>query len=279
MKCFILSTTTAAILNLVKADVTVSDDVNRFYDSASVDEFEAYFNSEFDCYNKDDKGATYSGKIAKSRSGRPCQKWTDNSPVDLQKFQKYFMRRSNVDIRVFPENHCRNPGGLFRGPVCIVAPSIDQKNRYDYCDIPKCDEIEEKIDVSMVELENRPYDSDIIDADAHSSVVGSQAQRSYQTQDQIKAIKLEPQQKKEENEAKEKPKLPKENCGQIIEKRDCWKGTAKYACYKPSKKANNRYLPCPHSNAWVTPLECSHESLFWNHKIFTCDYPHANQRG
>lgn len=292
MKCFILlsTTTAAAFLQLISANPASSNYDSDLYDAASVDEFEAYFNAEFDCYDKTDSGASYTGNTSKSRSGRPCQKWTDNSPVDLHKFQKYFMKRSNVNIREFPENHCRNPGGLFRGPVCIVAPTADKTNRYDYCDIPKCEEVEEKIDISMVELENRPdvVPEEGIDADAHSSsnvIDGSQVKRAYyQPQGQIKMIrneKTEENKDEDKNEEKieEKPKLPKENCGRIIEKRDCWKGSAKFACYKPSKKARNRYLPCPHSDAWVTPLECSHESLVWNHKIFTCDYPNANNVG
>lgn len=287
MKCFILlSTTTAAFLQLITANPASNYD-NDLYDAASVDEFEAYFNAEFDCYDKTDSGASYTGNTSKSRSGRPCQKWTDNSPVDLHKFQQYFVKRSNVNIREYPENHCRNPGGLFRGPVCIVAPTADKTNRYDYCDIPKCEEVEEKIDISMVELESRPdvLPEDEVDADAHSSsenvIDSSQVKRAYyQPQGQIKMVSNEKtEEDNDEEKIEEKPKLPKENCGRIIEKRDCWKGSAKFACYKPSKKARNRYLPCPHSNAWVTPLECSHESLVWNHKIFTCDYPNTNNMG
>ena len=287
MKCFILlSTTTAAFLQLITANPASNYD-NDLYDAASVDEFEAYFNAEFDCYDKTDSGASYTGNTSKSRSGRPCQKWTDNSPVDLHKFQQYFIKRSNVNIREYPENHCRNPGGLFRGPVCIVAPTADKTNRYDYCDIPKCEEVEEKIDISMVELESRPdvLPEDEADADAHSSsenvIDSSQVKRAYyQPQGQIKMVSNEKtEEDNDEEKIEEKPKLPKENCGRIIEKRDCWKGSAKFACYKPSKKARNRYLPCPHSNAWVTPLECSHESLVWNHKIFTCDYPNTNNMG
>ena len=287
MKCFILlSTTTAAFLQLITANPASNYD-NDLYDAASVDEFEAYFNAEFDCYDKTDSGASYTGNTSKSRSGRPCQKWTDNSPVDLHKFQQYFVKRSNVNIREYPENHCRNPGGLFRGPVCIVAPTADKTNRYDYCDIPKCEEVEEKIDISMVELESRPdvLPEDEADADAHSSsenvIDSSQVKRAYyQPQGQIKMVSNEKtEEDNDEEKIEEKPKLPKENCGRIIEKRDCWKGSAKFACYKPSKKARNRYLPCPHSNAWVTPLECSHESLVWNHKIFTCDYPNTNNMG
>jgi len=288
MKCFtLLSTTTAAaFLQLITANPASNYD-NDLYDAASVDEFEAYFNAEFDCYDKTDSGASYTGNTSKSRSGRPCQKWTDNSPVDLHKFQQYFVKRSNVNIREYPENHCRNPGGLFRGPVCIVAPTADKTNRYDYCDIPKCEEVEEKIDISMVELESRPdvLPEDEVDADAHSSsenvIDSSQVKRAYyQPQGQIKMINNEKtEEDSDEEKIEEKPKLPKENCGRIIEKRDCWKGSAKFACYKPSKKARNRYLPCPHSNAWVTPLECSHESLVWNHKIFTCDYPNTNNMG
>jgi len=256
MKCFILSTTTLSLLQIVlskaKADPnSLYDSDSQMYDAALFDEF---FDSNFDCFTEADQGASYEGNTARSRTGKTCQNWSENSPVDLRKFQLYFMRKSQVNIREFPENHCRNPGGLFKGPVCIVPPSADHKNRYDYCDIPKCVEVEQKIIESNDELDSRIEDLD-----------------SHDEQEVINKV-----QRNRDGSKKLKPKLPKENCGTLKPARDCWNGDTRFSCFRPAKNPN-QYLPCRKDNSWVTPLECGDKSLVWNHKIFTCDYP-ENQR-
>jgi len=272
MKCFILCTTTLSLWQIVlskpKADPNSAyDSDSPIYDAVLFNEF---FDSDFDCYTGADSGASYIGKTARSRTGKTCQNWSENSPVDLNKFQQYFMKKSQVNIREFPENHCRNPGGLFKAPVCIVPPSADHTNRYDYCVIPKCVEVEKRILESNDELDNR-----IEDLDSHDSV---QRQRGEE-----EVIDNEPSDANTQNikrnpdgSKKVKPTLPKENCGNLKPARDCWNGDTRFSCFRPAKNPN-QYLPCRKSDSWVTPLECGDKSLVWNHKIFTCDYPKSQR--
>merc|ERR1711879_156886 len=128
-----------------------------------------------------------------------------------------------VNIREFPENHCRNPGGLFKGPVCIVPPSPEHKNRYDYCDIPKCVEVEQKIIESNDELDSR-----IEDLDSHDHNANLQRSRekiiNQSSNDIISDSNL---QRNSDGSKKVKPILPKENCGVIKPARDCWNGDKK----------------------------------------------------
>ena len=112
-----------------------------------------------DCYQTDDKGQGYAGAVSKSLSGTPCQAWTSNNPVSLKGFANHF-RKSDVNVRNYPGNHCRNPTGYFDKPICITG--YDSK-KYEFCDIEICgeDAIEESqnggekfIDVSAEENES-----------------------------------------------------------------------------------------------------------------------------
>lgn len=79
-----------------------------------------------DCYWEN--GSKYRGKIAVSKSGKPCLTWV----------------RLMREIADYPElagtNYCRNPGGTQSGPWCFVDIVINQsvEKVIEMCDIPRC---------------------------------------------------------------------------------------------------------------------------------------------
>ena len=78
--------------------------------------------------DKDGKaGKNYKGSIAKTISGKECQKWSEQKP------QKHGFGD------VGDHNFCRNPeynGGVWGGVWCYTT---DTKTRWEACDVPKCD--------------------------------------------------------------------------------------------------------------------------------------------
>ncbi|XP_068406887.1 plasminogen isoform X1 [Eschrichtius robustus] len=80
---------------------------------------------------KTGNGKNYRGTMAKTKSGVACQKWSDNSP-----------HTPNFSPEKYPfagleENYCRNPDNDKMGPWCYTT---DPGTRYDYCDIPECED-------------------------------------------------------------------------------------------------------------------------------------------
>ncbi|XP_078142375.1 muscle, skeletal receptor tyrosine-protein kinase [Centroberyx gerrardi] len=81
------------------------------------------------CYN--DRGRFYQGSLNVTRSGIPCQPWSQQVP-----------HQHRLSVDVVPElknseNHCRNPGGTSDKPWCYTSnPNI----RWEYCSVPQCGE-------------------------------------------------------------------------------------------------------------------------------------------
>ncbi|XP_007457640.1 PREDICTED: plasminogen-like isoform X5 [Lipotes vexillifer] len=76
-------------------------------------------------------GKNYRGTVAKTKSGVACQKWSDNSP-----------HTPNFSPEKYPsagleDNYCRNPDNDKKGPWCYTT---DPSTRFDYCDIPQCED-------------------------------------------------------------------------------------------------------------------------------------------
>ena len=78
--------------------------------------------------DKDGKaGKNYKGSVAKTISGKECQKWSEQKP------QKHGFGH------VGDHNFCRNPkynGRVWGGVWCYTT---DTKTRWEACDVPKCD--------------------------------------------------------------------------------------------------------------------------------------------
>ncbi|XP_073334480.1 muscle, skeletal receptor tyrosine-protein kinase [Pagrus major] len=81
------------------------------------------------CYNE--RGRFYQGSMNVTRSGIPCQSWSQQVP-----------HQHRLSVDVIPElknsnNHCRNPGGISDRPWCYTSnPNI----RWEYCAVPMCGE-------------------------------------------------------------------------------------------------------------------------------------------
>ena len=85
-----------------------------------------------DC-KKTKKGIGYIGNIAKTESGKDCQRWDSNSPHEVS---------TSITADKFPdssigeaENKCRNPDNGER-PWCYTN---DPNIRWEYCNVPLCD--------------------------------------------------------------------------------------------------------------------------------------------
>uniref|UniRef100_A0A7N8XK46 receptor protein-tyrosine kinase n=1 Tax=Mastacembelus armatus TaxID=205130 RepID=A0A7N8XK46_9TELE len=81
------------------------------------------------CYNN--RGRFYQGSMNVTRSGIPCQLWSQQVP-----------HHHRLSVDVIPElknsdNYCRNPGGISDKPWCYTSnPNI----RWEYCSVPQCGE-------------------------------------------------------------------------------------------------------------------------------------------
>ncbi|KAJ0015483.1 hypothetical protein NQD34_009103 [Periophthalmus magnuspinnatus] len=86
------------------------------------------------CYNE--RGRFYQGDVNVTRSGIPCQAWSQQEP-----------HQHRLSVDVIPElkdseNFCRNPGGISEKPWCFTAnPNI----RWEYCAVPQCGETEKVV--------------------------------------------------------------------------------------------------------------------------------------
>ncbi|XP_075409978.1 plasminogen isoform X2 [Tenrec ecaudatus] len=80
---------------------------------------------------KTGNGKNYRGTMAKTSSGVACQKWSDTSP-HVPNYTPGSSPSEGLE-----ENYCRNPDNDEKGPWCYTT---NPELRYDYCDIPECEE-------------------------------------------------------------------------------------------------------------------------------------------
>ncbi|NXX75205.1 PLMN protein, partial [Urocolius indicus] len=76
-------------------------------------------------------GKDYRGMEAKTWRGIPCQKWAEKTPHNPNYTPE---KHPNAGL---DENFCRNPDGDESGPWCYTT---DPDIRFDYCNIPECEE-------------------------------------------------------------------------------------------------------------------------------------------
>ena len=72
-----------------------------------------------------ESGANYNGSAKRGESGKTCLPW------DTEGLQEIFPGQGE-----WTHNECRNPRGLEEAPICFI-----NAEEYDYCEVPKCDEI------------------------------------------------------------------------------------------------------------------------------------------
>uniref|UniRef100_A0A8D0XBY2 Plasminogen n=1 Tax=Sus scrofa TaxID=9823 RepID=A0A8D0XBY2_PIG len=80
---------------------------------------------------KTGNGKNYRGTTSKTKSGVICQKWSVSSPH----IPKYSPEK--FPLAGLEENYCRNPDNDEKGPWCYTT---DPETRFDYCDIPECED-------------------------------------------------------------------------------------------------------------------------------------------
>ncbi|XP_029421083.1 plasminogen [Nannospalax galili] len=76
-------------------------------------------------------GKGYRGTMSKTKSGVTCQKWSATFP------HKPNFSPDKHPNEGLEENYCRNPDSDEEGPWCYTT---DPDKRFDYCDIPECEE-------------------------------------------------------------------------------------------------------------------------------------------
>ncbi|XP_058591815.1 plasminogen [Neofelis nebulosa] len=80
---------------------------------------------------KTGNGKSYRGTMSKTKNGVTCQKWSDNAP------HKPNYSPDKYPLEGLEENYCRNPDNDEDGPWCYTT---DPSKRFDYCDIPECED-------------------------------------------------------------------------------------------------------------------------------------------
>ncbi|KAL3868762.1 hypothetical protein ACJMK2_041527 [Sinanodonta woodiana] len=86
-----------------------------------------------DCYI--DTGKWYNGTVNVTKSGLACQAWSSSTPHAHKRPPEVFPELMNS------ENYCRNPGSEEKSPWCYTQ---DRYVRWEFCDIPKCEEQKEE---------------------------------------------------------------------------------------------------------------------------------------
>ena len=89
-----------------------------------------YFNLPIAECRKTFKGFEYRGRVNRTRSGLACQRW------DSQKPHLHHNRPSSKSDAALEHNFCRNPDGEAK-PWCYTT---SLKTRWDFCEIPFCDD-------------------------------------------------------------------------------------------------------------------------------------------
>lgn len=186
------------------------------------------------CYTGN--GQFYEMDTSVTVSGHTCQNWNANSPVPLTKFHKYIMNKYNVNIRDYPENHCRNPGGHFDKPMCITDKA---SKKIEECQVDLCSNV----------ITNDAGDDEFFEVDDYDSKPTG-IERQVQKEDKL---------------------VTQEMCGKINPATDCYEGLVKNACFQPSIYSH-KYLMCQRPNKWVESLSCP-EGLIWDHSSLACNWP------
>ena len=76
-----------------------------------------------DCQEGNPLGASYSGTINHTSSGKVCQSWSAQEPHE------------HGSTEVGEHNYCRNPSGNVLGVYCYTT---DPDKRWEHCSVPLC---------------------------------------------------------------------------------------------------------------------------------------------
>ena len=84
-----------------------------------------------DCQEGSPLGASYSGKVNVTASGRSCQVWSTSEPHE----PKYTDMGKVGETEAGDHNYCRNPSGEFAGVWCYTT---DPDKRWEHCSVSIC---------------------------------------------------------------------------------------------------------------------------------------------
>lgn len=79
-------------------------------------------------------GKEYRGRTNVTVNGTQCQRWGATSPHDPWSYVNHTLIQEE-GYGILTTNYCRNPDDEPRGPWCYT---MDPDNRYDFCDVPRC---------------------------------------------------------------------------------------------------------------------------------------------
>ncbi|XP_053378561.1 uncharacterized protein LOC128548162 [Mercenaria mercenaria] len=88
------------------------------------------FEIQWTCYTIFDKGISYRGTVAVTKSGQSCIPWNRH----LHTFTSDRFRFDGLDA-----NYCRNPLGKRGAPWCYNSPTGKEDESWEYCEIEMCD--------------------------------------------------------------------------------------------------------------------------------------------
>jgi len=77
-------------------------------------------------------GHDYTGRTARTVSGRTCQAWSAQSPHEHHFIDDDMYPDGSVEEA---QNYCRNPEEGFVGIWCYTT---DPRVRFERCDVPRC---------------------------------------------------------------------------------------------------------------------------------------------
>ena len=84
-----------------------------------------------ECQEGNPLGASYSGKVNHTISGRSCQAWSSSQPHE----PKFTDVGKVGETEAGDHNHCRNPSGEFAGVWCYTN---DPDKRWEHCSVSIC---------------------------------------------------------------------------------------------------------------------------------------------
>jgi len=86
--------------------------------------------------NPTSDGRQYVGHVSVTSSGKQCQAWASNSPVNHSYTQdSMYPDGSRIDA----SNYCRNPASDWDGGVWCYT--MDPEQRWERCDVPLCGQL------------------------------------------------------------------------------------------------------------------------------------------
>lgn len=93
------------------------------------------------CYTLHDKGMSYRGNVAVTKSGQRCVEWSHH----LHTFKADQFRYDGLE-----KNYCRNPVGKREAPWCYKSPTGKEEESWEYCEVEICGKLSGSFNVCLI---------------------------------------------------------------------------------------------------------------------------------